>query len=205
MIAFISDLIKGRMFGHPVHAMLVHFPSALFPMTLVLQAIALFRHDTTFAAAGFYTLAGGLIGGIAALAFGVIDYFKIDTKNPAWKKASLHAICNLTWLTLLAVECGIILKHQSQMSHVAIADFVITLVAVVGMLFSNFHGGELVFHHGIGVRRKEPKPRIGGAGKIRAIRSEWSRLHSVTRFLRNGISLEMLSGCSVCRLLPSAS
>lgn len=151
MIEFISDLIKGRMFGHPVHAMLVHFPSALFPMTLVLQTISLLRHDPSFALAGFYTLVGGLIGGGAALSFGIIDYFKIETSNPAWKKASLHAICNLTWLTLLAVECGIMLKHQSQMSHVAIADFVITLVAVVGMLFSNFLGGELVFHHGIGV------------------------------------------------------
>ena len=151
MIGFISDLIKGRMFGHPVHAMLVHFPSALFPMTLVLQGIALFRHDTTFAAAGFYTLTGGLIGGIAALGFGVIDYFKIDTKNPAWKKASLHAICNSTWLTLFGIECGIILKHPANMYHVSAAEFIITVVCVAGMMVSNFFGGELVFHYGIGV------------------------------------------------------
>ena len=138
------------MFGHPIHAMLVHFPSALFPATLVFQAISLVNHDQSFALAGFYTLVGGLIGGAGALLFGVIDYFKIGTSDPAWKKASIHAVCNLTWLALLAIECGIIVKHGS-LANISRAEFIITLISVIGILFSNFLGGELVFHHGIGV------------------------------------------------------
>ncbi len=139
------------MFGHPIHAMLVHFPSALFPTTLVLQGISLIKHDPSFAAAGFYTLVGGLIGGAGALTFGLIDYLNMPSSDPAWKKASIHAVCNLTWLTLLAIECGIIAAHSSNISHVSDAEFITTLISVLGILFSNFLGGELVFHHGIGV------------------------------------------------------
>lgn len=152
MIRFIRDLLAGRMFGHPIHAMLVHFPAALYPVTLVLDVLARVQRDGSFAAAGFYTATAAVAGAAGAALFGAIDYLKLDSANPAWLKASLHAGLNIVWASLFAVIFGLQLPHYPAVPPPSNALIILAGVGTVGMLFSNFLGGELVFRYGIGTR-----------------------------------------------------
>lgn len=49
-----------RIFGHPVHMMLIHFPAALLPMDLFCSIVGYFRGDHSFATAAYYAMAGGV-------------------------------------------------------------------------------------------------------------------------------------------------
>jgi uncharacterized membrane protein len=155
MAVFLQGLLRGRMFGHPIHAMLVHFPSALFPTGLALDLLALILKQNLFAVGGFFCLAGGVFGGSAAVLFGALDYFRLPSTHPAWKKASLHALFNVVWLMLFGVLFILRIKQYPNFQPVGTGQLIFSAVGVAGLLFSNFLGGELVFRHRIGIMEEE--------------------------------------------------
>ena len=155
MSHFFRELLRARMFGHPIHAMLVHFPSALFPMSLMLDVLARLGGGSAFAAAAFYAMAGGLLGGVAAAVFGAMDYFRLPATHVAWKKASLHALLNFVWLMWFGTLFGLRLKPYPQIELATTLEIILCSAAVAGLFFSNFLGGELVFRHKLGVIEKD--------------------------------------------------
>ncbi len=151
MSRFFHQLLRARMFDHPIHAMLVHFPSALFPVSLALDVLARLGGGSAFAAAAFYAMAGGLLGGAAAVVFGAMDYFRLPATHAAWKKALLHALLNFVWLMWFGTLFGLRLKPYPLIESATTLEIILSGVAVAGLLFSNFLGGELVFRHKLGV------------------------------------------------------
>src|SRR4051812_15458459 len=96
-----------RVFQHPVHPLLIHFPSALLPMEFVL--LLLYRHYGTasFYEASFYCLCGGVAGGAAALLTGLIDSISLARTNRASLPTLLyHAALNGTVLLAYGVLLG---------------------------------------------------------------------------------------------------
>src|SRR6476620_11479925 len=86
-----------KIFGHPIHIMLIHFPSALFPMDLACSAIFLYTKDASFTTASFYSMAGGVMLGWLAVIFGVFDLLNVFKNKPAaMKKALWHGGINST-------------------------------------------------------------------------------------------------------------
>ncbi len=148
---FFRELMRARMFDHPIHAMLVHFPSALFPVSLALDVLARLGVGNSFAAAAFYAMAGGLLGGAVAAVFGAMDYFRLPATHAAWKKASLHALLNFVWLTWFGTLLGLRLKQYPQIELATTIEIILCGAADAGLFFSNFLGGELVFRHKLGV------------------------------------------------------
>ena len=43
-----------KLLGHPVHPLLIHFPTALLPMDLALSGIAFYKNEVAFSMAGLY-------------------------------------------------------------------------------------------------------------------------------------------------------
>jgi uncharacterized membrane protein len=120
-------------------------------MSLALDVLARLGGGSAFAAAAFYTMAGGLLGGVAAAVFGAMDYFRLPATHAAWKKASLHALLNFVWLMWFGVLFGLRLKPYPQIELATTIEIILFGVAVAGLFFSNFLGGELVFRHKLGV------------------------------------------------------
>src|SRR3954464_1000903 len=84
-----------RLFGHPVHVMLIHFPIALWPAHEALHVFAS-RLPTGTAAVAFWLLvAGTCLGWLAAL-FGLIDLVSLWQERPAVaaRTGLIHAILN---------------------------------------------------------------------------------------------------------------
>jgi uncharacterized membrane protein len=148
----ISDLKKAKFLGHPIHTMLIHFPSALLPASVVLDALGYYSKDLSYSTSAYYTLTGGLWAAVIAAVFGIIDYLNIPEEKPsARKKATLHMIMNFTWLSAFGVVWGLRMDEYPSIQFEQPALFVISILAVLLMLISNHFGGDLILRDGIGL------------------------------------------------------
>ena len=57
---------RAKILGHPIHPMLVVLPLGLFIAAVVFDASDLWRGSTTLAAAAYWNIAAGIIGGLLA-------------------------------------------------------------------------------------------------------------------------------------------
>lgn len=152
MLEFLRQIKNARLFGHPIHAMLVHFPSALFPMSWLFDVGAIYFNSSCLSCAAFYSVAAGIVLGFVAAIFGSIDYVNLPPSHAAWNKASLHALLNVTWLIIFSILFGLRLKTYPSIAFASPPELILSTIAVAGLIFSNYLGGELVFRHKLGMK-----------------------------------------------------
>lgn len=134
------------MFGHPVHVMLIHFPIALYPLSLFLDIFGFYTGDNVYLSFSQYALLGALTFSVLAMFFGIVDILKIDTKSKAWDIAAKHGGINFIIFFLFLILFIFRLKeHESVILH-----FSLSIIANTSLIFSNYLGGELVFKYDIG-------------------------------------------------------
>jgi uncharacterized membrane protein len=158
-MGFIEDIKKAKLFGHPIHSMLVHFPSALFPVSVAFDVLAFIFKDDGLAIAAFYTLAAGLIGGIAAAIFGAMDFYRIPSTHEAWGKAGRHACLSILWLCLFTILFGLRIKQYPQIQLATVTELMISIAGVIGLIYSNFLGADLIFYHRIGIHESNKREK----------------------------------------------
>ncbi|HKS40191.1 MAG TPA: DUF2231 domain-containing protein [Blastocatellia bacterium] len=144
----------ARIGSHPVHPMLIPFPFALWTFSLIADLIYYFgTNDYVWETVAFYTLAGGIAGGMLAAVPGIIDYFSINDKKVS-KIANWHARLNLFALLVFA---GSFYLRTDRGSRIVDGSLTIpVLLSLLGVMFifaSGWLGGEMVFRHGVGVDR----------------------------------------------------
>ena len=142
--------------GHPVHPILIPFPIALWVFSLIADVIHLWRGNPVWRDwIAFYTLLGGIIGGVLAAVPGFIDWLSL--KNPEVVKiANWHARLNV--IALLIFVASFYLRTTSGAGLVGgshTIPFVLSLVGVILITVSGWLGGELVFKHGVAVERAD--------------------------------------------------
>ncbi len=151
------DALRGRVLGHPVHLMLVHFPAGLLPFALISDLLAEILHEPTLASVAMICYVGGIGGGLLAAVFGAMDYFRISPDHQAGKKASLHALLNVAWLSAFTFVVGTRISQYPHFRYATAGELVVAGCCVVGMMASNYLGGELVLRYGIGTRSGKPE------------------------------------------------
>lgn len=139
--------------GHPVHIMLIHFPVAFFPMSLVLDILSIIYSGNSLSLFSFYSSSAGVITGIFAMLFGAIDLINIPSKEKYFNTALLHGGLNFLWIAVFAIIDGINFKNYPEIFIPNKIQVIVEFVIVSGMIYSNFLGGELVLKYGLG--RKE--------------------------------------------------
>jgi len=143
-----------RLFGHPVHAMMVAFPIALFCLAPLCDLIALVAAAPELAEAGRLCLIGGSISSAPALVTGFVDFLRIEQRSPAMRTAIWHGALAFTAASLFATALALRGSGAPRGFPLALELLGAGLIGAVGWL-----GGHLVFHHGVGVRR-DPAPRV---------------------------------------------
>src|SRR5947207_14718582 len=90
--------------GHPIHPMLVVFPIGLFIFSFVCDLVSTLSADmTTWKTVAFYTMAGGLLGALAAAIPGLIDLFSL-TDTRIRHIALAHMTINLVVVALYGLN-----------------------------------------------------------------------------------------------------
>ena len=141
-----------KIFGHPVHLILIHFPSALFPMDFVCAILALYTGNNSFNNSGFYAAAGGVIVGWLAVLTGAADLLVVMKDKPkALNKALLHGSINSTVLIGYTLLAFISFKHYPELTNDNVLKLVIKGILIVLLLVGNYFGGSLILKDKVGV------------------------------------------------------
>jgi uncharacterized membrane protein len=127
--------------------MLVVFPIGLWIFSLISDLIFVFGGTVLWKELAFYTMAGGLIGALAAAIPGFIDMFSI-TDPKIGKIAWNHMLLNLAAVAIFGLDLFLrIILEQDALVPVLLSVAGALILAVSGWL-----GGELAYVHGVGVR-----------------------------------------------------
>ena len=134
-----------KFLGHPVHAMLVHFPVALWTAHALLHAFAGRLPPGVAAVAGFWILAAGTGVGWAAACFGAADLVGLAGEGGArLRTAILHGAVNGSVLCgftiILVLEC----PHYPSIAH-GWGFLACEFALLAGMGAGNALGGSLVW------------------------------------------------------------
>lgn len=145
---------KARLFGHPIHPMLVHFPTALFAVSFGFDLAGMVLGNPEFHHLSFYLVGTGLAGGVLAGVFGMVDLTGIK-QGEIMETAIWHAGLQILVLTAFGVLFGLRLRQYPDLGSPGYGMIIMAGSAVLIMLAGNYLGGELVFRHGVGIKRDE--------------------------------------------------
>ena len=139
---------KARLLGHPIHQMLIVFPLGLLTTAIVFDVIHLATHTPLWSTISYWMIAAGIIGGLVAAIFGVIDWVAIPRGTRAYRLGLLHGLGNVCLVLLFALSWWLRRPDPGSPSV-----FAIVLVVLGGALslVTGWIGGELVDRLGVGV------------------------------------------------------
>ena len=77
---------RVKFLGHPIHPMLIVFPLGLLATAVIFDIIALARDVPFLFRVSFWMIAAGVLGGLIAAVFGLIDWLAIPahTRIPSF-------------------------------------------------------------------------------------------------------------------------
>jgi len=140
---------KTKLFGHPVHPMLIVFPAGLFTAAVIFDILYLILGNPILATVSFYMIAVGVVGGLLAAIFGFIDWLALPNNSRAKNIGGWHGLGNFVIVVLFAI---------SWLIRGGIANFVpnglaltLSFAAIILALITLWIGGELVYRLGVGV------------------------------------------------------
>lgn len=138
----------AKLFGHPVHQMLIVFPLGLLAMAVVFDVIRLLGGSQALGTSAYYMIAAGIVSGLAAAVFGFIDWLAIPPRTRAKSVGAWHAIGNVVVLLLFAVSWWF---RRGVVESPPTLAFISAVAGAGVALVTGWLGGELVDRLGIGV------------------------------------------------------
>jgi uncharacterized membrane protein len=136
---------RTKLLGHPIHPMLIVFPLGLLSASVVFDIIDRLRDSGSWAQTASATMAAGVIGGLIAAPFGLLDWLKLPDGTRAKRIGLLHGSVNVVALVLFAISW--LLRRDDPTTAALIFALAGLAVAAVG----GWLGGELVNRLGVGV------------------------------------------------------
>jgi uncharacterized membrane protein len=139
---------KAKLLGHPIHQMLIVFPLGLLATAVVFDIIGLIAKDGRWSVIAFYMMAAGLVSGVVAAIFGLIDFLGIPPNTRAKTIGAMHGIGNAVAMALFAASWFLRRPHVASPGAVA---YTLAFIAAGLSMVTGWLGGELVDRLGIGV------------------------------------------------------
>jgi Predicted membrane protein len=133
--------------GHPLHAMSVHFPIALVFITLAIDVLYWWSADPFWLRAGLWSSGGAFLMGVAAGAVGTIELLSvagIRERVASWA----HAVAAMMLISLAGLNWGL---RVTESAEILPHGILVSALAAVLTGMAGWHGGKLIFDHGIGL------------------------------------------------------
>lgn len=137
-----------KLFGHPIHPMLIVFPLGLLATAVAFDIVGLVSGDPTWYLISYWMIAAGIVGGLLAAVFGVIDWVGIPSNTRAKSIGLLHGGGNVVVVLLFIVSWFL---RPTPISVPTTLAFFCSFVGVALALVTGWLGGELVNRLGVGV------------------------------------------------------
>jgi uncharacterized membrane protein len=140
---------RVRFLGHPVHPMVVVIPLGALTAAVVMDVLYLWRGNPLFATIAYFNIAIGIVGGLLAAAFGLLDWLGIPSGTRAKRIGLMHGGTNLI---VVAMFAAIWLARTASADHTPTTlVFGVEVAAIALAMLGGWLGGELVDRLGVGV------------------------------------------------------
>src|SRR5512138_2004369 len=144
-----GEAAMAKLFGHPIHQMLIVFPLGLLATSLAFDIAYLSGGNPTFATTSFWMITAGILGGLLAAVFGLIDWLSIPSGTRAKRIGAWHGGGNVVIVGLFFISW--LLRYGDAAHRPSSGAFILSLVAVGLALVTGWLGGELIDRLGVGV------------------------------------------------------
>lgn len=138
---------KAKLFGHAIHPILIVFPLGLLSTAVIFDVLYLLTVNATWATVAYWMIAAGILGGLIAAVFGLIDYLYIPSNTRAKRIGLIHGLVNVVAIVLYAASFLLRPLPETPTTIAMAFSFVGFLLALLGGWF----GGELVERLGVSV------------------------------------------------------
>ena len=139
---------KAKLFGHPIHQMLIVLPLGLLTTAVVFDIIHLLGGNPRWTDVAYWLIGAGVVGGLLSAPFGLVDWLGVPPGSRARYIGAVHGIGNVAVVALFAVSWLIRRANPAVPPWTAylFSFFGFTIAARTAWL-----GGEMVGRLGIGV------------------------------------------------------
>lgn len=138
---------RAKLLGHPIHQMLIVFPLGLLGGSVIFDIIHLARGGS-WSLVAWYVIPLGIVTGLLAAVFGLIDWIAIPSGTRAKSIGLWHAVGNVVVLALFAASWFLRRGHAT---NPAAIDYVLSFAGFALAGVTGWLGGELVDRLGVGV------------------------------------------------------
>ena len=150
-----ANLLRGGK-GRPLHPLLVHYPSALYPTSLLFDGLSHLAADgTPFVRGAFALIATGLVVSVVAAAAGFADFLPIEGGSRTWRLAVLHMTLQLVTAGLFLAN-AILRSRDPDVTSAPVGPVTLSVCGVLILWTGNLLGAELVYRHGRRVEAVAP-------------------------------------------------
>jgi uncharacterized membrane protein len=140
---------RVKLFGHPVHPMLVVFPLGLLATAVIFDLLYLIFDNRLLPTASYYMIAAGILGGLLAAIFGFIDWLALPTGSRAKNIGLWHGLGNVVIVVLFAVSW--LMRGNNVDFLPDSAALTLSFAGALLALITAWIGGELVYRLGVAV------------------------------------------------------
>jgi uncharacterized membrane protein len=138
----------AKLFGHRIHPMLIPFPLGLLTTSVVFDIVYLLTDSDKWSEIAFWMIAAGVIGGLAAIVFGAIDFSRVPDGTRAHSIGVVHALLSVSMLVLFVVSW---LLRMDAPGEPGVIPIILSLLGASLTVMTGWFGGELVERLGVGV------------------------------------------------------
>src|SRR3712207_5159935 len=138
----------AKLFGHPIHPILIPFPLGLLTTSVVFDVVYMLTGDGKWSEISFWMIAAGVIEGLGAAVFGLIDRLAIPSGTRAKPVGLWHGAVNVVVVTLFSISW---LLRLDAPGEPGIFPIVLSFEGVGLASLGGWLGGELVDRLGVGV------------------------------------------------------
>ena len=146
---------------HPLHAILVAFPVALWTFSLVCDLVYRFAGGPLiWNEMAWYTMVAGIVGAVVAAVPGLIDFFSISDPR-AGRIGLAHLIINVSLMILFSANAWLRTSTALANAPGGVLPLALSIVGVGALLVSGWLGGEMIYVHKVGVAGASREPSSG--------------------------------------------
>lgn len=137
-----------KLWGHPIHPMLIVFPVGLLPMSLIFDIIGMISDNGNWHVASYYMIGAGLLMGLVAAVFGFMDWSGLPDGTKAKRIGVYHMSANLVVVVLFIISW---LTRNGDAATPDTISILMSLFGVAVLSYGGWQGGTMVYKLGAAV------------------------------------------------------
>jgi uncharacterized membrane protein len=139
---------RAKFFGHAIHKQLIVFPLGLLATAVIFDVISRLTANSKWTEVAFYMIGAGILSGLLAAVFGLVDWLGIPSGTRAKRVGAVHGLGNV--LVVLFFLASFFLRWPDPLNAPDLA-YACAYAGFFLALITGWLGGELVDRLGIGV------------------------------------------------------